>query len=416
MKKLLLPLLIASISLVASCGANNNPAPSPVPPPEETISYDRKVHNIKNLGFATGQYSPGQSHLIGVGGCDLGFPVYVEEINQFQFYFGDTFSSTTSHTGMWRSNVIGTCPDTEDLSDGITLEEFVCSDAGYIKCPINGHHDNNGANEITKIPTGIIDVDGTIYMYYFSMHDWNAPQDNMMNYGGCIKSTDYGKTWARVYDLTWVNPECRNSKEKIQGLINEDVFNTPNVGKINIEDHYGFDATQIFPLDGKDGYIYLFCEGGYRNHGVKLGRVLKQNIEVFEEYEYFTGTYNSEGEAVYKKGKNGLAFIRNKSVTELVSVAFGEMSAFYNAYLKKWCIMTCTSGYAMMYTADKIDGPYKQKITLFPGNDNRIVPNGAFYAPLSMEALQKENGKKMYMLCSTWLPAYNPSFIEITFQ
>ena len=87
MKKLLLfPLLVASVSIVASCGPSS-PSPTPPEPPEETISYDRNVYNIKKLGFATGQYSPGKTHEIGVGGCDLGFPVYVKEQNQFQFYF-----------------------------------------------------------------------------------------------------------------------------------------------------------------------------------------------------------------------------------------------------------------------------------------------------------------------------------------
>jgi len=413
-KKIILPFIASALMSICSCGSS--PTPDPGPTPEEKISYDKLVDNIVNLGFATGANSPAKTdENFGVGGCDLGFPVYAKEKNQIQFYFGDTFTSP-NQTGMWRSNVIGIAGDSDDFDKGLNLDEFVVNDSGYLKTAINGKHLASGVNEVTKIPTGVIDIDGTLYMYYFSMFDWNANNDNMMNYGGAIKSKDFGKTWERVYDLTWVNPECKNSKTNIQALINEDVMMAPDKGSINIDDHYGFDATQIFPLDGKDGYIYFFIEGGYRNHGLKLARVVKENIEKFEEYEYFIGQYDAQGNAKYKKGKNGLAFIRNKISCEICNAPFGEMSAFYNAYLKKWCMMTCTGGSTIMYMADKIDGSWNKSCLLFPSSAQKVIPVGSIYAPMSCEAMQKENGKIMYMLCSTWMPYYNPSFIKIIFK
>ena len=423
--KLLFLTLVGALSFTA-CGTNTdtpdtpdnpeNPGdPStpvtPEPPKEETLSYDRLVYNVENLGFATGRESPGRTDEFDVGGCDLGYPLYVKEINKTYFFFGDTF--TSGQTGHWRSNVVGISTD-DNLSDGLTISDFILTTSGYTSYVINGHHDNSGFNEVTKIPTGVIDIDGTLYMYYFSMWDWNAARDNMMNYGGCVKSTDYGQTWERVYDLTWVNPECGNSKANIQSLINETADNELNGGNINIEDHYGFDMTQICPVDGKDGYVYLFLEGGYRNHGPKLARVLKQNIEVFSEYEYFT-KIGTDGNPIYRKGSQGIAYLKGKTSTQLVSNPFGEMSAFYNAYLKKWCIMTATGSAIMMFMADHIYGPYDTRCMIFPSS-SPVVPQNSIYAPMSIEEMQEENGKIMYLLTSTWLPYYNPSFIKVTFR
>lgn len=390
----------------------DDPTPiEPDPPVEEKLSYDRLVDNVENLGFATGKDSPGVTTEFDVGGTDLGFPVYIPEINKTYYFFGDTF--TSGQSGHWRSNVMGISED-DNLSDGLTLSSFVSTPSGYTTYAINGHHDNSGVNEVTKIPTGVIDIDGVLYMYYFSMWNWDAPGDNKMNYGGCIKSSDYGQTWERIYDLTWVNPDSGNSKEKIQILINETADNEVGGGNISIDDHYGFDMTQIFPVDGKDGYIYLFLEGGYRNHGVKLARVLKENIEVFNEYEYFT-KLDSDGNPVYKKGKQGISYLKGKSSTQLVSNPFGEMTAFYNAYLKKWCMMTATGSSIMMFLSDNIYGPYNTRCVIFPSS-SPVVPVGSIYAPMSIEQMQEEGGKIMYLLTSTWLPYYNPSFIKVTFK
>ena len=412
-KKYLFIPIIALLTLSACNGGKDSTPIDPAPEDEdENLSYDKLVYHIENLGFVTGEDSPGKTNEFDVGGTDLGYPLYIPEINKTYYFFGDTF--TKGQSGNWRSNVIGISED-ENLDDGLTLSSFVSTPGGYTTFAINGHHDNNGFNEVTKIPTGTIDIDGTIYLFYFSMFDWNAPGDNKMNYGGCIKSSDFGYTWKRIYDLTWVNPESNNSKANIQTLINEDADNMPNKGNIDIEDHYGFDMTQIFPIDGRDGYIYLFLEGGYRNHGPKLARVKKENFEVFDEYEYFINRYDDEGQPMFKKGKQGIAYINGKTSTQLMANSFGEMSAFYNSYLKKWCLMTATGGSIMMYMSNNVYGPYNSQCKIFPASAP-VVPLSSIYAPMSCEHMLRENGKVMYMLTSTWLPYYNPSFIKVTFK
>ena len=408
---LFIPLVLLTLS---SCQKNSEIESSSSNSHEETskLSYDKIVDNVENRGFVTGENAPGVTTDFDVGGTDLGYPLYIKEINKTYYFFGDTFSR--GQTGNWRSNVIGISED-DNLDDGLTLSSFVSNSAGYTTYAINGHHDNNGFNEVTKIPTGVIDIDGTIYMYYFSMFDWNIDHDKMMNYGGCIKSSDYGETWERIYDLTWVNPESNNSKENLQKLINEDADNIPNKGNINVDDYLAFDMTQICPVDGKDGYIYLFLEGGYRNHGLKLARVKKENIEQYEEYEYFINKFDDKGEPLFRKGRQGIAYLTGKSATQIISRSFGEMTAFYNNYLKKWCVMSETGNAMLMFTSDKIYGPYDKTHTIFPGS-SPVVPASSIYAPLSAESMLEEDGKVMYMLASTWVPYYNPSLIKVTFK
>ncbi|MBE0527367.1 MAG: DUF4185 domain-containing protein, partial [Candidatus Thorarchaeota archaeon] len=73
-------------------------------------------------GQLTGQDATVDSTTFGVGGTDLGF--IVKHGTEFLFFFGDTFSSTDSMTGNWRSNTIAKTTDTLP-SDGISLNEWI---------------------------------------------------------------------------------------------------------------------------------------------------------------------------------------------------------------------------------------------------------------------------------------------------
>ena len=84
--KFLFVILLAIPSL-ASCNNNQNTSESKesesesvISETEEVLSYDRRVYNVENLGFVTGRDSPGQTQEFDVGGCDLGFPLYIKEI------------------------------------------------------------------------------------------------------------------------------------------------------------------------------------------------------------------------------------------------------------------------------------------------------------------------------------------------
>jgi len=411
-----------SIGLVmftlSSCG--EQPAP-------KYFSKDEHILNVSRLGYIVGEESLYDTSEFGLGSCDLGYPCYINDTNEMYYFFGDSFSSP-NQTGQWKSNVVGISSDF-NYKDGVLIDDALRNTSGYLKPIFNGHHTGDRELEVTKIPTGVIYINGVIYMYYFSMYDWSAGGDNKMNYGGCVKSIDKGKTWERIYDLTWVNlsPDgnygSKNSKENLKLLINEDINNVARTENlIEVEDHYGFDATQIWAMDGKDGYIYLFLEGGYRNRKLKLGRVTYNNIEKFNEYEYMQ-KYDESGKPIYQKGYEGLKGLYNNNQAIISSMNFGEMSGVYNPYLKKYTLMTSTTGGVRMFLSDEITGPYSDNYLIYsqgdevcPWSSTTQAPIKSAYAPQTHEKMLSDDGKVMYIFTSTWMPCYNPSLYEVTFK
>ena len=393
---------------------------------EDYLSYDERVVNIKRINYITGPEATYNTMEFGLGSCDLGYPVYVDDKDEMWYFFGDSFSQN-NQSGMWRSNVAGISKDF-NYADGLTIDDALLTDNGYLKAIYNGHHMDMGS-EVTKIPTGVIYVNKTIYMYYFSMHNWSFSQDTRMNYGGCIKSSDYGKTWERIYDLTWVNlsPDMsygtgnnENDYEILRKLINEDIDNNDRTEDlISLEDHLGFDAVMIYPMMGDDGYVYLFLEAGYRNHPLKVGRVTPENIEKFNEIEYMQG-FDENGEPTYIKGYDGLKALYGNKNAEITTVNFGEMSGVYNPYLKKYCLLSVSTGSVDIQLADKIYGPYTESIHLYshgqlpaPISSTTGEPIVSAYAPMCHEKMLKNNGKIMYIITSSWIPCYNPSLYEV---
>ena len=439
MKKQLLSLLI--VPFLVSC-ANKQVTPEPEPndpeggdntptpdiQPETYLSYDERVKNIRRMGYITGPEAYYNTMEFGLGSCDLGYPLYIPDRNQMYYFFGDSFSQN-HQSGMWRSNVAGISTDF-DFSDGLTIDDALFTSNGYLMAIYNGHHMDEGS-EVTKIPTGAIYVNGNIYMYYFSMHNWSYSQDTRMNYGGCIKSSDYGATWERVYDMTWVNlsPDMNygtgnreNDFECLKVLINEDIDNNERTENlIALEDHLGWDAVMIYPMMGPDGYVYVFLEGGYRNHHLKVGRVLPQNIEVFNEYEYLQG-FDDSGNPIFQKGYDGLKALYHNTDAEITTANFGEMSGIYNQYIDKYCLFTVASGSVDMFMSDHIYGPYTDKIHFYShGQDPAPIssttgqPIVSAYAPMVHEKMLSDGGKTMYMITSSWIPCYNPSLYEVKF-
>ena len=75
-KKALLSLLI--VPLLFGCAAH-----------EDYLSYDERVVNIKRLGYVTGPEAFYNTMEFGLGSCDLGYPVYIDDTNEMYYFFGD---------------------------------------------------------------------------------------------------------------------------------------------------------------------------------------------------------------------------------------------------------------------------------------------------------------------------------------
>ena len=430
--KLLSLILVGGLVATMGCGG--------VKPKYYANNTQTLMESVDYVGLITGENSKNKTMTnYKFGGTDLGIPVYNSVNDTMYVFFGDTFRYPETMGGDYRSNVCLTTKDYK-LSNGLKFDGATPYADGMAKeIAIALQEDYR---EKTKIPTGGIEIDGTLYMFYFSKYSWDTTTMNRrdsMNYGGCMKSTDNGATWERVYDLTWANHlELQAGHRGLPGAYLEELINLGpdafggliEIGNLKLAEHVGYYFTHIFPIDGKDGYIYIFGEGGYRDEGIKLGRVKKENFENFNEYEYFTGYSN--GEPVFEKGYEGLRKADESDEAFVIGSKTGkcgEHSIMYNPYLQKW-IVTYITGNAdktgkagiVLQTADNIYGPYDTKQNILLGVDDvaKIFPKGqqdtSIYGGFMHEKWTEENGKVMYVVVSQYAPIYNSTLLRVQFK
>ena len=404
-----------------------------------------------------------------VRATDLGYPLWDEQNSRLLLFFGDTvgnWSETTapdpSKVGNkdWRNNVMMYSTD-NDYSDGLDITGYMSNGAlvaanssneviTHASALIKGK--KVSGEERTKLPTGVVKVGDTIYMFYMSKKNWNQSIDSV-NYGGFIKSTDGGATWTRVNQLSWANHSSGKgsafgdgtkglSADMIENFMNEDInlqLNIDNADSnwVDIASHEGYFFTTVCPVDGKDGYIYLFGTGSYRSHGFKLARVKKENFESFSAYEYLLGYEN--GQPIFKYGnevytyngvtKTVLQHLNSKN--EQLGFVLGNNSTklypctvMYSTYLKKWVLSSTSSekGGIFFALSDNIWGPYdyEQAQTVFTFADAYLLsanPDGTLntqiYGGYINEHLTSPDGSTIYMIVSQSSPLYQSSLVRI---
>ena len=381
------------------------------------LSYDASVDSVSWHSYLTGPNAPVNTlENWQVGGTDLGFPIYNSKNGKMYVAFGDTFLKAQTQQGLWRSNVVGVTQDF-DFSDGIAFDTFL-GNGDLAQSIFEGIHQDKF--EMTKIPTGGIEVNGVMYYFYFSKYSWNVDSRYSMNYGGAVKSKDEGKTWERVNDLSWLDNSMPDRKDEIEKLANQNIFMQDGEKIATMETHSGYSFTQIFPIDGKDGYVYILGEGGYRQGGIRLGRVAYADIEQFEKYEYFNGT-DKDGEPIWLKGHAGLVEVEKNKSSYIVSDRCSEQSAMWNEYLKKWMVVYLqdvgAGGGGILYrVADNIYGPYSEPRTLVPYSFPFENDVHSIYAGIVHEKWTEQNGKVFYLVISQWMPVYNSSFMKIVLK
>lgn len=386
------------------------------------------IEKVDVVGFLTGKNSKNDTlSRFKVGGTDLGMPLYNSVTDEMFLAFGDTFSDpfgpdkpTLNFKRRWRSNTLAKIKLEDTYIDGIEIIDFLKNKkTGIAKAIIQGHHTRDSETvEVTKIPTGMIEINGNLYMFYFSIRAWKPFA--IMNYGGCLKSIDNGNTWNRVYSLTWVDETNKHYDLQTEKLINEPATNVVHKlkfvnskKKIDVNEHKGHSYTLIYPVDGKDGYIYIFGECGYRKRGIRLARVLKENFEDFNSYEYMVDS-DENGLPIWIKGKEGLTKQKRNVNSYIIANPSGEMSVAYNKYLKKWLLFRISEdgNQAVFHQSDNIYGPYSKAIEIIDNLNNQL-PNSIIYAPLTHEKLFEQEGKIMNVLLSLWLPHYNPVVLRV---
>ena len=373
-----------------------------------------RVKTLEFRGIFSGELGYNDTKQYKVGGCDLGFPLYDEKNDKLYLLFGDTFQENNFKYD-WRSNTM--CLVKEVDEDGrIIVDSFITHLENKAKALSEAHHIDE--LEMTRIPTGAIEVNGVYYFFYFSMCSWKYEPDKRMNMGGLVKSTDQGKTWIKVNEVSFLNDL---EKESAINLLNEDNDQNPIKNRVDPKAKLNHSFTQVFPkIEGE--YIYLFAEAGYRNNPLRMGRVKKEDIEKYEEYEYLIEY--KEGKPIFKKGDEA-RLLMHEGKTDIACRAYmGEMSVIYNPYLKKYCLFTTTQkpdyekeddpGLYMFYS-DNIYGPYNDYLKICSYDDPRLNIKG-MYAPMTHEKMLKRDGKEIYFLLSQWIPLYNPITVKLEIE
>ncbi|MBI9008524.1 MAG: DUF4185 domain-containing protein [Tenericutes bacterium] len=350
--------------------------------PEGSFTHSNEIEYVYDLGFVTGPDSQNFDLLreTGIGSTDLGIPVTIDD--KIVFLYGDTFSGTENMSGIWNSNVMVEFTDT-DFSDGITFSRVITNDRGFALAFAQGlHHKSetdeesqSPSREVTKIPTGGIQVGEDVYFFYMSVRYWGSHGDWGVSYNQVVKSDTSLSSFSEVDGLRWTEELAAN---------------------------FG----QIFPFENPDqpDYVYFVSIPGGRFGGVALFRVLKTNFENFQSYEYYLGNDN------WVSGSNGLQqFKENPHL--IISAPCGELSIMYNNYLDKWMIVYLRNGEIIMQTAENLIADWSQPITLVTGSDF----NGLYGGFISPDMIT-DDGKKFYMQVSRWLPIYQTQLVEVVLK
>lgn len=339
---------------------------------ENTVMHDESsiVWYSTEIGKFTGPDSINEDVLIesGISGTDLGFQIDLGD--EIIYLFGDTFSGE-KRTGLWFSNFIARSSD-RTFYDNVRFDSVVSRDNGMAQPFAQGAHQQDSetdkTKEVTKIPTGGIKINDNIYIFYMSIRYWGVSGEWLVTYNQCIRSTDL-YNWEDVESLKWTDDEAYN---------------------------FG----QIYPYkDPKSDYVYLYSIPGGRSGKPVVSRVLVNNFENRDEYEYQVSSNT------WVKGDDGLRqlkeqpyFVRDSKATEL--------SVCYNEYLKKYIMVYSIGGNATMFTSDTPYGEF---------GDPVILHTAPYYGCVTSEALQEDGGRIMYFPGSYW-SVYNTYFIQVVFK
>ncbi|MDF1541162.1 MAG: DUF4185 domain-containing protein [Candidatus Thorarchaeota archaeon] len=280
-------------------------------------------------GKLTGQDAISDSTVYGVGGTDLG--IIVKHNGQYCLLFGDTFSSTTSMTGNWRSNTMAISEDT-DPSDGITIDSWILEPGTpFAKELISSLKVDNV--EMTCIPTTAVSLNGNLYVYYMSVRHWSITGGVWTcNNASVAVSVDNGQTFSKMTNISW------------DGDGNFVLFGA------------------VQPFSESDDYLYLLSTPAGRFGSCYLSRVEPSQILNISAYGYFSDISSSD-EITWSSE------VSDASPT--FSSPVGEVSVMWNDYLSKWtAFYTDNEAFSIvMRTSDHLWGPWSEPHTIVDADE-----------------------------------------------
>ncbi len=420
MKKFICFLFVTILLFTSACNKGSDESSgSPT-----VYTKSDEILSVKGVGYISGRMMEGYDETWAVRGTDLGHPIYDSQKDILYFAHGDTFNDEdVAPPVLWRSNVISYKENASEWNpvENPYIDGYLSNNSyGMATSIIEGKHANDQADfEVTKIPRGGVVLNGVIYMWYMSVGSW-SPWVN--NYSGVVKSTDNGQTWERIYDLTWVR-SATERYDTAHKLATQTVDGADSGITLDFNKRVAPNFMQMYPVDGKDGYVYFFGITEGIHCSSKLARVKYENIEDFEKYEYFY-VLDENDQPVWKSGSEGLAAIKDgnngiviKNDGKDVYTSMGESSIFWNNYLNKWVMIYHLKNAHIVYrTSDKLWAGWSEAKTILD-RDDYPFPEGAerTYGGFSHEVMARDGGKKIYIVVSTWVP-YNCYMLEVEFK
>lgn len=331
---------------------------------------------VNHVALLTGPDSPNQTQRVGVAGTDLGSMFELD--GRVYFLFGDTFApklGATSGAG-WRSNTMAYTTDF-DASDGIRLD-------GWITDPVNGwaaeilpsRKDPDGLGERTVIPTAGIAVDGTVYVFYQSVHRWGRPGYWDVNHSGIGVSHDGRQTFVKH------EPMWGSASNFAQVAVSHDVSG-----------------------EGPEpGGVFVWGIGGGRQGPVKLAWVPSDDLLDRAAYLYFAGC-DVHGTPLW--GDEGVA-------AEVIPGPCGEPSLLWNPYLGSWMLVHLVPAPGKIRLAMRFAphpwGPWGEPYTVLTAEECPQLYGGFMHARYT-----EGDGRVVYLLVSRF-DIYNVSVFRVEFE
>ena len=319
----------------------------------------KEISNLRMIMQLSGEYSLNRTRSqYDVSVSDLGSMCMHN--GKLYFFFGDTYGGENSGLNL-RSNVVAYTTDF-DYTNGILFDGFLTDSEGKAAFVTQGDFGTNEkANvdnryEYTKIPTGVLSLNGSLYMSYMSVAWWAENDDWFCNYGGIMKSEDDGLNWIKL-DAQWPG---------------------------------GSKFCQMYPsLNTADGYIYVVGITGGRQGSMRMMRVQKDQYEVFDAYEYLIG-YDGQKNAVWKSGNEGLY-----AEFPLINEKVWEPCVIYSDYLGEWIVSYKDANGIQLFTSKRVEGPYELSASIPYKHDI-----AGYYAVYMHPVLSSNEGSKLALLMS----------------
>ncbi|MGH3900273.1 MAG: DUF4185 domain-containing protein [Pseudonocardiaceae bacterium] len=303
-----------------------------------------------------------------IKGTDLGI-MWTDERGQILAAFGDTFGSGWAGTSSgfgdpatidWRSNTLARSSD-RNPADGMSFNNFVTDRPGHAK-ELLPSLKQNGV-EMTKIPTGGVNVGGRDYMAYMSVRKFTTPGRWITNYSAIAYSDNGGQTWQDV-------PGSHR----------------PNTAALD-------EKFQMIAYARRDGFVYAFGTPNGRFGAAHVARVPERRLLDTSAYEYWTG----------KNWQRGAGMI----ATSIVPGPVGELSVRYDETLNSWQMMTMdeAQGAIVVRLAPHPTGPWGAPITVATSKEYPHL-YGGFLNPDS-------EGRDIYFTMTQY-DSYNVSMMHAT--